>query len=108
MNKPIIHGENALIPISKLPKGKTEKHKTFIVGHSETGHHHVLESEKGTDFDIIIKDGEIYFTTTGKAKIVHKKSHDIHETVEVTPGTYKVNRKTEYDPFQKALRQVWD
>lgn len=40
MNTPIQHGENILIPIAKLPKGKTQEHKIVIVGHSETGHHH--------------------------------------------------------------------
>ena len=56
MKKPLLHGENAIVPVSKMPSGKTEKHTTYIVGHSETGHHHVLEAEKGTDFDIIVKD----------------------------------------------------
>lgn len=108
MNKPILHGENALQPIDEMPKGATEKHTSFIVGHSETGHHHVLETVKGQEFDILVKDGEIYFTNSYEAKVVHKKTHGIHETVTVAPGIYKVNRKTEYDPFQKALRQVWD
>lgn len=109
MNKPILHGENAIVPVDKMPKGKTEKHKTFIVGHSETGHHHVLESiNKTEDFDIIVKDGEIYFTNSYEAKVTHKKTHDIHETVTVAPGIYKVNRKTEYSPFDKVVRNVWD
>lgn len=106
MKKPIIHGENALIPIDRMPEGETEKHKSFIVGHSETGHHHVLEAVK--EFDIIVKDGEIYFTNSYEAKVVHKKTHDIHKTVTVAPGIYKVNRKTEYDPFGKVIRRVWD
>lgn len=106
---PILHGENAIIPVDKMPEGLTEKHKSFIVGHSETGHHHVLEAiNKTEEFDIIVKDGEIYFTNKYEAKVTHKKTHDIHETVTVSPGIYKVNRKTEYDPFQKALRAVWD
>lgn len=108
MKEPIIHGENVLLPIEKMPEGKVEKYNTFIVGHSETGHHHILEAAKGTEFDIIVSGNDIFFTTTGASKIVHKKSNDIHKTVDVKPGTYKVNRKTEYDPFQKALRQVWD
>lgn len=106
--KPIIHGENGIKLIAKMPEGKTEKHTSFIIGHSETGHHHILEAQKGQEFDIIVKDGEIYFTNTYTAKVTHKKSHDIHKTVEVKPGIYKVNRKTEYDPFNKVIRSVWD
>lgn len=108
MKKPIIHGENGIKPVDKMPEGKAEKHTSFIIGHSETGHHHILEATKGQEFDIIVKDGEIYFTNTYAAKVTHKKTHEIHETVEVNPGVYKVNRKTEYDPFLKAKRQVWD
>lgn len=105
---PIIHGENAIQPIKKLPQGKTEQHTNFIIGHSETGHHHVLEAVKGQEFDILVQDGEIYFTNKYEAKVTHKKAHDIHETLTVAPGVYKVNRKTEYDPFEQVRREVWD
>lgn len=109
MKQVIIHGENALIPVDKMPEGKIEKHTSFIVGHSETGHHHVLEStDKKVDFDIFFEGGEMYINTKGPSKLVHKKSHDIHETIEVNPGIYKVNRKTEYDPFLQVRREVWD
>jgi hypothetical protein len=108
IKRPILHGENALVPIDKMPEGKIEKHTKYIVGHSETGHHHVLEAVKGQEFDILVQDGEIYFTNNYEAKVTHKKTHDIHETMIVAPGIYKVNRKTEYDPFSKVIRQVWD
>lgn len=108
MKIPIIHGENALIPINELPKGVKKLFKTYIVGHSETGHHHVLEAKKGEEFGIIVKDNNIYVQVNAEAKIVHKKSHDIHKTLTVNEGTYIVRRKTEYDPFQKVIREVWD
>lgn len=107
-NKLILHGENAVIPVDKMPKGESKKYSSFIIGHSETGHHHVLEATKDKKFDIVVKDGEIYFTSNYEAKVVHKKSYDIHETVKVEPGTYKVKRKLEYDPFLKVRREVWD
>lgn len=40
MNYAIRHGEVFLLPVDKAPKGKSEKHTTFIVGHSEIGHQH--------------------------------------------------------------------
>ena len=107
-NIPIIHGENVLLPVAKLPKGKKSTHKTFIVGHSETGHHHVLEAEKASKFDIIIKGEDMYVSSKQVTNLVHKKTHDIHKTVKVQPGFYKVIRKNEYDPFQQVIRQVWD
>jgi hypothetical protein len=108
MNKPIIHGENVLIPVGNIPEGKTESHTSYIVGHSETGHHHVLEAEKQSPFDIIIVGEDMYISSKQVSSLVHKKSHDIHKTVVVEPGFYQVKRKTEYDPFSKAIRQVWD
>jgi len=105
---PIIHGENILLPIKNLPKGTLKFFKKYIVGHSETGHHHVLESKTKGEFGIIIKDGDLYVQVNSDANITHQKQHDIHETVNVGPGTYIVKRKTEYDPFQKVVREVWD
>ena len=42
----ITHGELFILPVDKVPEGKTSKHETLILAHSETGHHHVLESQK--------------------------------------------------------------
>lgn len=42
---PIMHGENFLVPVDSLPAGEVTKTKLYIAGHSETGHHHVLESQ---------------------------------------------------------------
>lgn len=109
MSKRIIHGENAIVPITKLPKGlkwHTETHA--IIGHSETGHHHLLEAPKGTDYELAELDGKLYLRLTKKAKVTHKKAFDVHETVELEPGTYVVTRKTEYDPFAQIRRAVYD
>jgi len=108
IKRPILHGENAIVPIEKMPEGKTKRYTKYIVGHSETGHHHVLEAVRGQEFDILVQDGEIYFTNTFEAKVTHKKLHDIHETKVVAPGIYKVSRKLEYDPFTKVRRAVFD
>lgn len=108
MKKSILHGENALIPIEEMPEGETKSYTKYIVGHSETGHHHLLESVKGKEFDILIRGDDIFISTRFEASVVHQKTQDIHETVIVEPGIYKVNRKTEYDPFQKILRAVYD
>lgn len=107
MNKPIRHGEVVLLPVgNKIPK--TANHtKTHIVGHSETGHHHVLEAA-----DVIHwtdkETNELFVAIKEPGKLVHKKTTNRHIDLDVTPGTYKVIRKSEYDPFLKAMREVWD
>lgn len=41
-SKGLRHGENLLIRVPAMPSTGTKTYKSFIVGHSETGHHHVL------------------------------------------------------------------
>lgn len=109
MSKRIIHGENAIMPVDKLPEGlkwHTETHA--IIGHSETGHHHLLEAIKGTEYELAEMNGVLYLRLTDKAKVIHKKSFDIHETVVLDPGVYQVTKKTEYDPFAQVRRNVYD
>ncbi|SIS12034.1 hypothetical protein SAMN05445060_2795 [Williamsia sterculiae] len=104
--KGVRHGENLLLPVGASPAALTKQHTTYIVGHSETGHHHVLESE--TPFDVTTTDEELYVRLYRPAKLVHKKQHDKHRTLTIQPGTYKVRRKTEYDPWQQTIREVFD
>lgn len=103
-NKCIRHGEVMLVPI----KGKVEGDDQIscIVGHSETGYHHVLESK--TPFKVSQTDKEFIIQLFEPAKLVHKKQLDKHKTLKVPAGTYKVVQKTEYDPWAKTIRRVFD
>lgn len=104
VDKVIQHGEIVLVPINKKFKG--QEYDSFIVAHSETGHHHVLESKK--PFKISQSDKEFLIELFEPAKLVHKKAFDIHPTKTVEPGTYQVIHKVEYSPAEKVLRQVQD
>lgn len=104
-----IHGENILKPIAKLPKGKKSEHNIFIVGHSETGHNHVLEAPKGTTFNVVEDMArQVFLEVKEDSKLVHKKSFDIHETEVIKPGIYQVIHAIEYNPFTKQLQRIWD
>lgn len=103
----IRHGECLLYPVKQLPKGNTHQESRFIVGHSETGHHHVLESK--TEFTVVdVYKAFAYIQLTRSAKLVHQKTVNRHNDLTVPAGTYKIVHKTEYDPFQKVRREVWD
>jgi len=104
MNKCIRHGEVMLVPISKNFRGKEAT--TYIVGHSETGHHHVLESK--TPFKVSETDKRFVIELFEPAKLVHKKSVDKHKTLHVAPGKYKVVYKTEYNPWEGVISRVFD
>lgn len=103
-NELIRHGEMMLIPVTKQIKG--DEHKTFILAHSETGHHHVLESK--TPFKVSQSDKEFLIELFEPAKLVHKKTTDKHKTLPVAPGRYKVVYKTEYNPWEQVLGRVFD
>ncbi len=105
MLKAIRHGEILLLPVDKMPRGKITKQRVQIVGHSETGHHHVLEST--AEFEVVDKK-DLYLRLFEPAKLVHKKQVDKHKTLDVPAGTYHVIYKNEYDPFSKIIRRVED
>lgn len=102
------HGEVWLQPVEDLPKGKTKQEREFIVGHSETGHHHILVSDKPFEVMEETEKHDLYVRLFEPAKLVHKKTFDIHETKIITPGDYAVYHKTEYDPFADVVRAVYD
>jgi hypothetical protein len=107
--EPVTHGELAFIKVDKLPrlsKKESGKYKMYIAGHSETGHHHIVESD--TEFEVVLSGEERYMIIKDLAKLWHKKSIDIHETRILSPGIYKINEKTEYNPFTKLVTRVFD
>lgn len=106
MNTSIQHGENVLVPIAKMPEGEVTKSKSVIVGHSETGHHHVLTSI--VDIDSLEYDGNLHIEITVESSLSHKKAQDSHDTIPVKPGCYRVHHKTEYNPVDKVLTAVFD
>lgn len=100
------HGELILMPVNKIPKGKTEVVKSYIVAHSESGHHHVIESE--TSFEVTVDKEELYIRLFEPAKLVHKKTQDKHRTLPLIAPMYKRFHKTEYSPWDKIIRRVKD
>jgi hypothetical protein len=102
----VLHGENFLRKVDALPTGDTTKVNMYIVGHSETGHNHVLKSN--SDIEVLEQGDKRFVLINEVAELFHQKSFDIHETIAVEPGVYEITHKTEYDPFNEIIRQVWD
>ena len=111
--KPIIHGEcfivNRQVPEQTEDKlVKKDSKEVYIIGHSESGHHHMAVSTKTFQVLEESEDYDLYIRLFAPGKIKHKKSHDIHETQTLQPGDYAVYHKTEYDPFADELKRVFD
>jgi hypothetical protein len=100
--------------VERLPKGLTEvepKSKRKVVAHSETGHHHVIDSA-----GVRMYQGEdpltCYLVLEGvdHADIVHHRPWDTHETLRLLGegggGVFQVRRQREYTP--QGWRRVED
>jgi hypothetical protein len=96
LRTPIRHGEVLLLPVDATPSGTAEKVTTCIVGHSESGHHHVLDSDR--EFaKIVSASGTLYVDLDAPTRLWHQKEHDRHRELQVPAGAWRVVRKTEFD-----------
>jgi hypothetical protein len=93
---PIRHGEILLLPVASVPFGATERVTSCVVGHSESGHHHVLESDAVFE-QIIAVNGDLFLDLPRATPLRHHKTHQQHRELTVPPGMWKVIRKTEFD-----------
>jgi len=106
-------GDILIRRIDSLPAGLVEEGTSkeesgkFIVAHSETGHHHVID-RKGTKFYTDPKNSMVAYIIVAKefADLIHKRAFDTHEALRLTPGTYEVRRQREWAP--EGWRQVQD
>lgn len=109
---PIRHGEVLLLPVASTPKGNTTKVRECIVGHSETGHHHVLESEELFD-QIVAANGDLFVDLDAPTPLRHRKEFQQHRELCVPAGLWKVIRKQEFAPYtgpqnEPFMQQVTD
>lgn len=93
---PIRHGEVLLLPVPQPPEGQREDVVHCIVGHSESGHHHVLESDQ-VFAQIVAANGDLYVDLDAPTPLRHRKSHHQHRELMVPPGAWKVIKKSEFD-----------
>ena len=70
----------------------------LIVGYSETGHHHVIDAERAVMYRLPEEIYECFIVVSETTALEHLRSFDTHESIELTPGTYRVRRQREYTP----------
>lgn len=104
------HGEVILKQVLNIPEGATlvKEAKKEIVAHSETGHHHVLESDL-SKFKIYTWNGETYIELPEVATLLHEKTgKDVHTPHKIMPAMYKIVIKKQFDYFTKKMSKVRD
>ncbi|MEM8615347.1 MAG: hypothetical protein AAGF20_00275 [Pseudomonadota bacterium] len=122
---PIAHGEVTIVPIAALPEtiGDTipTENGAHILGHSESGHHHVLDRVEDIEryYDPASPDiGDIQISApvrsflnvlVERVAIKHQKpeSHpQRHGDQVIQPGSYLVTTGVQYTP--EGMRRVID
>ena len=101
----IIDGTVDVSPLEIVQPAK----EGYIVGHSESGHHHVLEREgvtvhRGTEKGMQILRALI----TKPVPVRQLAGGNAHEQQIIEPGEYLITNNVEYDPFMQQARRVAD
>lgn len=84
----------------------TEENGHFIVAHSETGHHHVIDSCNAQLLIDKTNNFISYIKVSKPVEVEHERSFDTHESIMLSPGNYQVRRQREYVP--EGFRRVAD
>jgi 6-phosphogluconate dehydrogenase (decarboxylating) len=115
-------GELTIIRIGDLPKSRKRmtdgftplqpENGKYIVGHSETGHHHVLSRNDGVDIAVMDRPPEgmriLRAILENPTTLEHLRQHDTHEPIMLEPGEYEIRIAREYDPYAELARQSAD
>lgn len=113
-------GEITIIRIGDAPAGKKlpggctpmkSEAGHFVIGHSETGHHHVIAA-KGASVAVLDKAPEgmrvLRAILESPTSLDHLRGHDTHESIELPPGEYEFRIGREYDPYAEIARRQAD
>jgi len=114
-------GEITIRRIGDLPKKQTipvgytlmkPEHGKFIIGHSETGHHHVLSRLDGASIAVMDRPPEgmkiLRAILENPTSLDHLRDHDTHESIQLSPGEYEFRIAREFDHYAELARQSAD
>ncbi len=103
-------GELTITKIKKLPKqagaSVAPVNGKLIVGHSETGHHHVVDGDCATLTRV--DEFTAYLTVTKETRLQHLRDYDTHPAIALQPGMYEFRTGREFDPFAELIRASMD
>ena len=111
-------GEITIIRVGDVPANKklpgvpmTPEGGCFIIGHSESGHHHVINTS-GASVSVMEKAPEgmriLRAILENPNALNHQRDHDTHESIGLEPGLYDIRIGREYDPFEEIARRQAD
>lgn len=108
-------GEITIRRVDRIPAGCSAMQSQdgrFIIGHSETGHHHTIDAKAGTAVSILGRPPAgmriLYALLTEPTLLEHLRPHDTHEPLLLEPGAYEFRIAREYDPYAELARMQAD
>ncbi len=106
-------GELTLRKVGKVPVGLKRvaaENGRVIVGHSETGHHHLVNDTVEVYEAATAPAGMriLYAIVKDPASLDHQRPFDTHESIALQPGMYEIRIGREYDPYAEIARQQAD
>lgn len=103
-------GDLYISRIEALPDGLTPAkadNGRYIVAHSETGHHHVVEAEGCTYYETDDPlTAYLAVIDATEVTLTHLRAFDTHDPITIGPGIYRIRRQREYVP--EGWRRVAD
>lgn len=81
--------------LRKTPNNKHKGKSVLIIGHSETGHHHVMDPEKTTSYELA--PGSKILVVKEADTLAHLRNNATHEPLHFEPGKYMVQTLREFD-----------
>lgn len=102
----VAQGELYIRAISAPPNGCTALEPDgphYIVGHSETGHHHVMdratcEVKAGPAAKNPAGMAILYAIVREPTEVTHLRSTDTHKPIPLQPGIYEIRPAREFSP----------
>lgn len=107
-------GEVYIFRIEKLPgdaKAIAPDKNKYILGHSETGHHHVIEAKENVKYfssgsDLVTYLQVVEATEKMEVCLEHLRPFDTHETIGISESVYAIVNGRESAP--EGWRRVAD
>lgn len=102
-------GDILIRRIDALPanlKPATPEKGSYVVAHSETGHHHTVKERAA---QLLIDETNTfisYLLVKEETTLDHQRPFDTHESISLAPGNYEIRRQREYVP--EGFRRVED
>jgi hypothetical protein len=92
-------GDLLIMRIDRLPDGLKEEKcgDRIVVAHSESGHHHILETHEARLFRGA-DPFTCYLQLAGESQVVHNRTFDTHGTLSMGPGIWAFKNQREYQP----------